>query len=114
MAKSFSEEILVLSRPGTHEKSNIELHILKRAFKALSALKHPVRHDILRLIEAKQKVSVKEIYTTLNMAQAVASQHLKILRDARIVTTQRVGKNIYYSLNFSRLEEIARVLPEVA
>lgn len=114
MAKYFSDEDLILAKPGTDEKIIIRAADLKRAFKALQAIRHPIRQKMMRLMEEKEIISVKEVYKTLNMEQAVASQHLKILRDARIVKTQRQGKHIYYSLNISRLEEIALVLRDVA
>jgi DNA-binding transcriptional ArsR family regulator len=38
--------------------------------------------------------------------QSATSQHLGVLRKAGFVTTERDGKNIYYSINYQRLEEL--------
>ena len=48
----------------------------------------------------------RNLCVRLRLEQSVASQHLAILRKAGIVSTQRDGKFIYYSVNFKRLEEI--------
>jgi DNA-binding transcriptional ArsR family regulator len=47
------------------------------------------------------------------LEQSVASQHLAILRRAGIVTTQRDGKFIYYTVNYSRIDEINRVVEDL-
>jgi DNA-binding transcriptional ArsR family regulator len=47
------------------------------------------------------------------MEQAVASQHLRILREGRFVNTERSGKEIYYSLNYERFAEVDRVAKEM-
>ena len=51
-------------------------------------------------------MTVTEIYVKLRVEQSVASQHLAILRRAEFVQTSRDGKNIHYSLNTARLEEV--------
>jgi DNA-binding transcriptional ArsR family regulator len=61
---------------------------------------------MIKLIDEKQKIVVTEIYVKLKLEQSVASQHLAILRRAGIVTTQRDGKFIYYSVNYPRVQEV--------
>jgi DNA-binding transcriptional ArsR family regulator len=51
-------------------------------------------------------LTVTEIYVKLRVEQSVASQHLAILRRAEFVKTSREGKNIYYTLNLTRLDEV--------
>ena len=41
---------------------------------------------------------VAEINETLGVERSLLSHHLKVLRDARIVTAQRDGKQVLYSL----------------
>jgi hypothetical protein len=36
------------------------------------------------------------------------------MRDAGVVIATRDGKFIYYSVNVSRMEEVARLIPEIA
>jgi DNA-binding transcriptional ArsR family regulator len=91
----------------------INYHNLKKAALVLRALNHKLRQQILMLIETEKKITVTEIYVRLRLEQSVASQHLAILRRAGIVTTQRDGKFIYYTVNYARIDEINRVVEDL-
>jgi DNA-binding transcriptional ArsR family regulator len=75
----------------------------------LRALNHKLRQQILTLIETEDKITVTEIYVRMRLEQSVASQHLAILRRAGIVSTQRDGKFIYYTVNYKRIDQITGV-----
>ena len=45
-------------------------------------------------------------YVKLRLEQSVASQHLAILRKAGIVSTEREGKFIFYTINIPRIDSI--------
>jgi DNA-binding transcriptional ArsR family regulator len=94
------------AKTSSISSTNFDYHALKKAALVLRALNHKLRQQLLKLIEEEKKITVTEIYVRLRLEQSVASQHLAILRKASIVTTQRDGKFIYYSVNFKRLEEI--------
>ena len=72
----------------------------------IRALANAVRVKIVEIIVEKKEVNVNVIYGILEIEQSVTSQHLKILRDANLVTTRRDGKMIYYSFNEKRYSEI--------
>jgi len=78
----------------------------KKAALILRAVNHKLRQQMIKLIDEKQKIVVTEIYVRLKLEQSVASQHLAILRRAGIVSTQRDGKFIYYSVNYPRVQEV--------
>lgn len=78
----------------------------KKAALILRAINHKLRQKILKLIDQERRITVTEIYVKLRLEQSVASQHLKILREAGIVKTERGGKFIYYSTDTARIEEI--------
>ena len=94
--------------PATTEL-HIEIIPLKKAALVYRAVNHQLRQEMLRLIHRKEKMTVTEIYVKLRLEQAVASQHLAILRKAGFVTTERDGKFIYYSVNYNRLDQIHRL-----
>lgn len=79
----------------------------------IRAVNHKLRQQILKLIHQKGRITVTEIYVKLRLEQSVASQQLSILRQAGYVTTQREGKQIYYSVNYRMLEEANRVIKEL-
>ncbi len=98
---------------STENVLKINYHNLKKAALVLRALNHKLRQQILTLIETEKKITVTEIYVRMRLEQSVASQHLAILRRAGIVSTQRDGKFIYYTVNYKRVDEITRVVDEL-
>lgn len=66
------------------------------------ALADDTRQKIMSLCCCKQ-MSVTDIVDALEVAQPTVSHHLKILKNAGLVTAQRRGKEILYSLNQQRL-----------
>lgn len=61
------------------------------------AFSHPARLEILCLLKGGER-SVSAITERLGMSKANVSQHLTVMRMARILKTRRDGANIYYSL----------------
>jgi DNA-binding transcriptional ArsR family regulator len=59
------------------------------------------------------RITVTEIYIKLKLEQSVASQHLAILRKAGIVSTERDGKCIFYSVNYNRLKQVHEIAKEL-
>ena len=97
------------SQGVTQENENplqIDYHNIKKASLVLRALNHKLRQQIIRIIAEENKLTVTEIYIKLRLEQSVASQHLAILRKTGIVTTQREGKFIYYTINTDRVAAI--------
>jgi DNA-binding transcriptional ArsR family regulator len=73
----------------------------------MRACTHPLRIQIVSFIHAHKSSNVNTIFEALNLEQSVASQQLKILRDANIVLTHRTGKFVFYSLNYELLALVA-------
>jgi len=79
---------------------------LKVASDLLRALAHPLRMKILAFIDKQKKINVNKIYNTLKLEQSITSQHLRILRQADLVETDREGKFIYYSVNYDKVKQV--------
>ncbi|MEM1326763.1 MAG: metalloregulator ArsR/SmtB family transcription factor [Bacteroidota bacterium] len=71
----------------------------------LRALAHPLRMKIIEFIDQNEEVNVNKIYSTLHLEQSITSQHLRILRQSNLVETQRMGKYVFYSLNYERIQQ---------
>jgi DNA-binding transcriptional ArsR family regulator len=62
------------------------------------ALSSPVRSAIVhRLTEGEQTVG--HLVEALGLSQPLVSQHLRVLRSAHLVTTERRGREVAYSLS---------------
>lgn len=82
---------------------------LKKASLIFRAVNHKLRQEILSLLHQNQRMAVTAVYVKLRMEQSVTSQHLAILRKAGFVTTQREGKQIFYSVNYDRLNQVTEI-----
>jgi len=66
------------------------------------ALADETRQKIMQLC-CCQQLSVNEIVEALDVAQPTVSHHLKILKNAGLVSAERRGKQVLYTLNQQRL-----------
>ena len=82
---------------------------LAQVFKALA---DPVRLRLVSLIGAHQggEVCVCELTTAFDLTQPTISHHLKVLREAGIIDSERRGTWVYYWLVPAALERMAALL----
>jgi ArsR family transcriptional regulator len=82
---------------------------LAQVFKALG---DPIRLRLLSLIGAHQggEVCVCDLTTDFDLTQPTISHHLKVLREAGIITSDRRGTWVYYRLVPAALERVGALL----
>lgn len=71
---------------------------------ALKALGDLHRQNILRLL-ASQEMSACEIIHAIGLSQPAIAYHLKILVNAKLISSQKQRKNVFYTLNKEGLKE---------
>ncbi len=71
---------------------------------SLKALAHPMRYRILATLADGER-NVGEIEETSGITQPALSQQLAVLRNAKLVTTRREAKQIYYAIAVDRLDD---------
>ena len=81
---------------------------LERESEMLKAIAHPIRLEVILLLQKGGKKTVTELFEELSLAQAVVSQHLRILKDRDVVDCERVGKNRMYFLKHEKLAEVVQ------
>ena len=94
-------------------ETRFDITWLEDATETLRAIAHPIRLAIVDLLTANEEMSVSEIHDSLKIEQAVASHHLRILKDKRIVRSKRQGKNTLYSLRSKTSSRIIPLLEEL-
>ena len=82
--------------------SNLEAEITQLHAEICAGLADPNRIMILYALSQGSR-NVTELYSELNMPQPLVSRHLKVLRERGMVTTERRGTVIVYSLADKRL-----------
>lgn len=79
-------------------------------FKILSV---ETRVKIVSLLKSRGSMGAKEISEVIGISTAAVSQHLKVLKQADLVTSQRQGYYIPYTLNEKALENCKEIVAEV-
>jgi DNA-binding transcriptional ArsR family regulator len=71
-------------------KSSVERSpAMKKAAEAIRAIDHPLRSQMIDFLESNPNSCVTDIYIKMRLEQSVASQHLRILRDAGLVSERK-------------------------
>ena len=76
-------------------------------------LANPKRLEILNLLR-EQEMSVDQLIKALGAAKANVSQHLSLLRHAKLVTVRRNGLNGYYNIIDPRIVEPGPILHQLS
>lgn len=78
---------------------------------ALRAIANPVRRRILHLAWDAERPSA-DIAEQVGLSRSATSQHLKVLRDARLVAVRVDGAQRLYRVRFDTLEGLRRFLDD--
>lgn len=93
----------------TTETPDIDLELAAWA----RALSHPARIAILRVLAQRQTCLCGEIVEVLPLAQSTVSQHLKVLREAGLITGETDGPRSCYCLAADTLRRIRAELDQL-
>ncbi|MHB9128911.1 MAG: ArsR/SmtB family transcription factor [Candidatus Humimicrobiaceae bacterium] len=88
----------------------MRLELSSEMFKVLAV---ETRVKIIELLKSKGPLGAKNIAELVGITPAAVSQHLKILRQAGLVRSERKGYWIPYSIDEEALEKCRQVLNEV-
>lgn len=84
-----------------------------RAARLFHALSDETRLSILECLRSSERC-VCELTDHLDAAQSRLSFHLRVLKDAGLVTDRREGRWMYYTLNAEALAEAAELVRTLA
>ena len=98
----------VSNRPGRPRKRTGTAQPADR----FAALADATRRHLLERL-AGSDLAVCELMTDLEISQAAVSQHLRVLREAGLVTARQNGRNVYYQLRPAGLTELRGWLDEL-
>ena len=81
---------------------------------ALRALAHPVRWGILQRLAAEPGICACDFTEFFDVSQPTISAHLKVLREAGLVTSKRIGTTICYSIAPGQLARLGARLAQMS
>ena len=76
----------------------------------LKALADPVRLRLISMIAAVEEACVCDLTTPFVVSQPTISHHLKVLREAGLVDSERRGTWVYYRARREALVALCRVI----
>lgn len=76
----------------------------------MRALAHPLRLKILEFLDQNKNIQVNQIYNTLKIEQSIASQHLRILKNAGVLIADKDGKYMHYTIDYQRVSNAVKAI----
>lgn len=105
--------VALRSRPAALPRSSDRPVTSEEIAAVAKALGHPARIHIVQLLLEKQSCIGCDIVDEIGLAQSTVSEHLRILRAARIITGEIERPRVCYSLNPDSLRPLATLLNAV-
>lgn len=78
----------------------------KAMSKVFTALGDEHRQRILLLFDRGEHLNVGQIAEVSTLTRSTVSHHLKILREAGVLSTEKIGKEVWFWINRPYLEEV--------
>jgi ArsR family transcriptional regulator len=91
-------------------KAGLSLDIIQDAARVLKCIGHPVRLRIIELLDESGELNVGSVCVALELEQAIASQHLTLMRDRGILHSRRDGVNVYYGIADEKVPQVIECL----
>ena len=73
--------------------------------RVFTALGDEHRQRILLLFDKGERLNVGQIAAVSTLTRSTVSHHLKILREADVLGSEKIGKEVWFWINKKRLEE---------
>jgi ArsR family transcriptional regulator, arsenate/arsenite/antimonite-responsive transcriptional repressor len=77
---------------------NQSLFITDEMIRLLDGVRDPNRIEIIFLLGRSGSMNVNDITAQFHISRPAISHHLKVLKDAGIVQSEKIGQEIYYHL----------------
>ena len=73
--------------------------------RALTALGDEHRQRILLTFEKGERLNVGQVVEVSTLSRSAVSHHLRLLREAQVLRSEKVGKEVYYWIDKEFLEQ---------
>ncbi|HEX7555655.1 MAG TPA: metalloregulator ArsR/SmtB family transcription factor [Leptolinea sp.] len=83
-----------------------------RAMRLLDGIRDPIRMDIIFLLADGKSLNVGDITSRFKVSRPAISHHLKVLKDAEIVISEKTGQEVFYRLDRQRIVTGLRLIAD--
>jgi ArsR family transcriptional regulator len=98
----------------THRVADGDMTDSKEITRFLTAIGDPVRLQLLYLLGDQGRRNVGDIAGQFRLSRPAISHHLKVLKDAGVLDSEKVGQEVYYWLERDRIVATLRALADAA
>lgn len=90
------------------KKSRLPIDKLEQVANVLKAIAHPVKLEILEVLEQSEPLTVSEIREQVSneVEQSMLSHHLIKMKDKGVLKSEKKGKQVYYSITDRQILKI--------
>lgn len=71
-----------------------------------SALAQPTRRNIMEMLASRGQLSASDIYHKFPASPPAISQHLKVLRDTKLVNVEKRAQQRFYTINTHSIQKV--------
>lgn len=97
---------------NTVKTIDFSFELLDEASTMLKVICHPVRMQIVKILSTNNKLNVTQIQEHLELDQASTSRHLTLMKNKKVLSSFREGKNIFYTLKSEKINQIVDCILE--
>lgn len=91
--------------------------LLRKNLPIFRTLASPIRQKIMITLASGPQLNVEELSHQLGLPRPSVSHHIKVLRQEGLLSSQKVGVNLYYKPNFDKplksLREFVAVMEKI-
>ena len=98
----------------TRQAIGVDMADLKDTTRFLTAIGDPVRLQLLYLLGDQGRRNVGDIAGQFRLSRPAISHHLKVLKDADVLASEKVGQEVFYWLERDRIVASLRALADAA
>jgi DNA-binding transcriptional ArsR family regulator len=80
------------------------------AAEVLKAVAHPVRLEIVALLQSRGEMTVNELVEAIGGKQSITSQQLNMMRRRGILSCRKDGAKVYYSVSDERIVRLLKCM----
>lgn len=88
-----------------------ELKALEQAAECLRALAHPHRLRMIQML-LQGEYTVGELAEACELPSAMASEHLRLMQRCGFLTSEKVGRNVFYQVADTHLKNILQCVED--
>ncbi|GMR20033.1 MAG: hypothetical protein BMS9Abin36_0628 [Gammaproteobacteria bacterium] len=75
-----------------------------------AAMADPTRQKILLVFDCDEEICVNDIARLFQLSRPAISHHLKVLRNAGILTCNKRGREVYYRVDHKRFADVMKIV----